>query len=55
MLNIVAGVDVLQILWLSLAIALAFWAERLVAGLLARSGGPVGTVGKAALKVIPGG
>lgn len=54
-MNIVGGIDVLQLLWLSAALIAAFWFERLVAGLMAKSGGPVGTVGNALLKVVPGG
>lgn len=54
-MNIVGGIDVLQLLWLSLAIAIAFWAERLLAGLMAKSDGPVGSVGNGLLKIIPGG
>lgn len=55
MVNIVGGIDVLQLLWLSLALAVAFWAERLLFGLMAKGDGPLGTVGAAGLKIIPGG
>jgi hypothetical protein len=54
-MNIVAGVDVLQLIWLALALAVTYWLMRLGAGLLAKSEGPVGNVGAAALKIIPGG
>ena len=54
-MNIVGGIDALQLLWLSLAIAVAFWAERLLAGLMAKADGPIGTAGNGLLKIIPGG
>lgn len=54
-MNIVGGIDILQLLWLASALALVYWGMRIGAGLLAKSEGPVGAVGTAALKVIPGG
>lgn len=54
-MNIVAGIDVIQVLWLAIVLAVTYWLMRLGAGLLASGSGPPAALGQAALKIIPGG
>lgn len=54
-MNIVGGIDVIQLSWLAIALAIWYWLVRIGAGLLAKSQGPLGSLGSATLKVIPGG